>query len=744
MQRADHWFMTLLLYTLGFLLFWEWLRPLAIITNTSNLSVFLMYTAFAFLLSYLQLPLWITTPAKILAMLYALHSLFFFNSFFDTTWLNYLWKDIGENVGFLIHAEWAQLSDFFRSLLFFVLLWLVSYLMHYWLIQARRVFLFFLVTVLYVTVIDTFTLYDATAAIVRTVIIGFILLGLLRFVKLQEEEELSARKARFPLTWAGAMAVLLFITTAVGFAAPKAPPQWPDPVPFIKSAATGYGNGTGGGEGITQRIGYGTDDSRLGGPFVFDDTPVFTAITEDERYWRVESKDLYTGKGWKLSDQGELVTVNLEEESAPGLYFNSVKTEEVHTSIKLADGREFPQLVYGGMVVDAKIPEEVQLMLNPQKDKFRMVQNGEKISLPSYELTVEVPEFSIDVLKKPAEDPEAIKERYLQLPESLPQRVRKLTKELTADADNRYAKAESVKDYLQSEEFTYDTKNVGVPGKNEDYVAQFLFETKSGYCDNFSSAMAVMLRTIGIPTRWVKGFTPGSYEKTLDDGTSVYKVTNANAHSWVEVYFPNSGWVPFEPTKGFIDSFNVVQLAEDPEEGSLDSNTNPETNEPTPAKPQEKMNQVRQTGSAGGKLTQISDGIVTPLRVIVIIIVILLLAAVIIYKTRKRWLPAVFRVLYLRKSGEGVLPEAYERLLKLLPMYGLTRNENITLREYAVSVDRELGTHEMKVLTANYEKVRYRGDRSREAWLESRELWESIIRKLTARKESGSTDAFRR
>ncbi|MBD4895172.1 hypothetical protein GUF81_05585, partial [Xanthomonas citri pv. citri] len=96
-------------------------------------------------------------------------------------------------------------------------------------------------------------------------------------------------------------------------------------------------------------------------------------------------------------------------------------------------------------------------------------------------------------------------------------------------------------------------ENVTIPKNDEDYVDQFLFETKMGYCDNFSSAMVVLLRSAGIPARWVKGYTSGEYKEAGNKNGSIYEVTNNNAHSWVEVYFPEQGWVTFEPTKGFTN-----------------------------------------------------------------------------------------------------------------------------------------------------------------------------------------------
>lgn len=70
--------------------------------------------------------------------------------------------------------------------------------------------------------------------------------------------------------------------------------------------------------------------------------------------------------------------------------------------------------------------------------------------------------------------------------------------------------------------------------------------------------MVTMLRSIGIPARWAKGYAPGNYREAADGEYRIYQVTNNEAHSWVEVYFPGLGWVPFEPTKGFNNPSSYV------------------------------------------------------------------------------------------------------------------------------------------------------------------------------------------
>ncbi len=116
-----------------------------------------------------------------------------------------------------------------------------------------------------------------------------------------------------------------------------------------------------------------------------------------------------------------------------------------------------------------------------------------------------------------------------------------LAERLTAGAATPYDAVRAIGAYLQRG-FRYDER----PGVHRYPLAAFLATDRSGYCQHFSGAMTLLLRMVGIPSRVVSGFAPGS---PSDDGTS-FRVTDFDAHSWVEVYFDGIGWVVFDPTPG--------------------------------------------------------------------------------------------------------------------------------------------------------------------------------------------------
>jgi protein-glutamine gamma-glutamyltransferase len=136
--------------------------------------------------------------------------------------------------------------------------------------------------------------------------------------------------------------------------------------------------------------------------------------------------------------------------------------------------------------------------------------------------------------------PAEILKTYLQVP-VLDSRIPELARRVTASANNSYDKSVALEVYLRRN-YRYTLSLVGTPGR--DPLAHFLFETRAGHCEYFASAMAVMLRTLGIPSREVNGFLPGEYNDLGGD----YIVRASDAHSWVEAYFPGNGWITFDPT----------------------------------------------------------------------------------------------------------------------------------------------------------------------------------------------------
>jgi len=175
----------------------------------------------------------------------------------------------------------------------------------------------------------------------------------------------------------------------------------------------------------------------------------------------------------------------------------------------------------------------------------------------SYQAVVSVPAATEnDLLTAGTEYPGWVLDRYLQLPDSMPPRVIDLAQELTKDSATPYEKAVAICSYLRTLEYSVD---IEAPGQGADGVDYFLFETKEGYCQYFASAMTVLLRASGVPSRMVVGYGPGEPVGGVSTGDIPFNPHGAsqdsettfivrNSHAWSEVFFPGSGWMQFEPT----------------------------------------------------------------------------------------------------------------------------------------------------------------------------------------------------
>jgi transglutaminase-like putative cysteine protease len=150
---------------------------------------------------------------------------------------------------------------------------------------------------------------------------------------------------------------------------------------------------------------------------------------------------------------------------------------------------------------------------------------------------------SPDMLRAlPEEEAPSAFDKYLQVPSTVPARVGELAERITRNAETRYDKVKAIENWL-SDNFRYDIDSP-IPPEGRDAVDFFLFDSEVGFCEQFASATAIMLRTLDIPVRVVAGYTPGN----KNPFTGYYEVKNSDAHTWVEVWFPNYGWYEFDPT----------------------------------------------------------------------------------------------------------------------------------------------------------------------------------------------------
>lgn len=277
----------------------------------------------------------------------------------------------------------------------------------------------------------------------------------------------------------------------------------------------------------------------LTGPRVVSDEPVADIKIPINRYYRAVILDTYLSSGWILQDAPGAHLSNdltLAEWAGRVVVTQTVTTYQGGNLLLAA-----PMPIRAGLPADARVipqgddPEApVELAMVVARDPL---DRGE-----SYVMVSAVPNVTIEQLQAAGTDyPDFIRERYLQLPDTVPARVFELAESLAAGLDNPYDIARQIELYLRT--YTYNDQIPG-PRAGQDAVDYFLFEEKQGYCNYYASAMAVMLRHLGIPARLGTGYATGE----LIPQTGAYRLRERDAHTWVEVYFPGYGWIEFEPT----------------------------------------------------------------------------------------------------------------------------------------------------------------------------------------------------
>jgi transglutaminase-like putative cysteine protease len=277
-----------------------------------------------------------------------------------------------------------------------------------------------------------------------------------------------------------------------------------------------------------------------------------------QSYWRSHSYDYYSGTGWsqrekrlrRIDNEGGDIYYPLPrplgspvsgDRTLPAS-IEATEPEQVVQTFTIV--REQPNLIFA-----AYRPAEVFIFAdNLAIDSGDGLRTPEALKVGmTYSVVSHLPEFEPDLLRQsPASYPAEITRRYLQLPETVTDRTRQLAQELTAAEDNSFDKVTALTNHLLA---TYPYNFFPPPHpEGTDAVDTFLFRDQEGICEQYVSALVVMARSLGIPARLVTGYGSGDYNAL----TGYYEVRASDAHSWAEVYFAGYGWVPFDPTPGWL------------------------------------------------------------------------------------------------------------------------------------------------------------------------------------------------
>lgn len=271
------------------------------------------------------------------------------------------------------------------------------------------------------------------------------------------------------------------------------------------------------------------------------------AVNAPNHHWRSQTFDRYNGYGWYSS---EVIRRGL---TAGDAFFTTLppgyrRLEQQFTIFNSED----KLLYWAGALYRVNTgvtalwralpvldPAGTGLPFN-ESDLLGVERQAETYRAEAY-----LPIPSVEQLRAAGQNyPAAIRERYLGLPERIPERVFALARELTAAAPTPFDQAVAIETYLRTNfEYSLEVPAAPVDSEVADY---FLFTLKRGYCDYYATAMAVLARAAGLPARLVTGYASGVY----DARSAEYVVRQSDAHSWVEIYFPGIGWVEFEPTAG--------------------------------------------------------------------------------------------------------------------------------------------------------------------------------------------------
>jgi transglutaminase-like putative cysteine protease len=481
---------------------------------------------------------------------------------------------------------------------------------------------------------------------------------------------------------------------------------------FLIAPRSGAAALTRSGSSLSNFIGF-SENVTLGqiGTLKRDDGVVMRVRVEDspgqrELRWRGVALDEFTGIGWKKSTQArQLATVNER-----GGLFQFGTTEAIHhltTQTFFLEPLESPVLFAAPRVV--AVQGDLPFVRVDGEDSVQSRRHDfERIM---YKAVSDTNEPRMDLLRNDLRPLPVTYYRYLQLPDDLDPRIAALARLiiLQANASNRYDAAKAIESHLQRK-YGYSLE---MKASGPDPLSDFLFNIKAGHCEYFSTAMTVMLRTRGVAARVVNGFLPGEYNETA----GAYTVRQSDAHSWVEVYFPETrSWVTFDPTPsaGRVEPvrtglaaqlqkyaeamellwFQYVVGYDKQEQRSLATSLH---------------NQVFDYGrTVSNVLATIRSYLTSDVLSGAIVVVGLGLIVALVFFGRKLWRWMRGDVSDSADDGRTYSSvQFYERLISMMEQRGVARDKHLTPLEFANT----LKSNEALIITRAYNRVRFGGER---------------------------------
>jgi protein-glutamine gamma-glutamyltransferase len=268
-------------------------------------------------------------------------------------------------------------------------------------------------------------------------------------------------------------------------------------------------------------------------------TPLLRVPAASPALWRGTIYQTYSGQAWHANSPfSQLRSESGNDLAVPGVPADPPAPGAVHRRylVQPQSQQEFSLVWAPGVLLRLAGSGLDHLARGPAFTRVVTHPGGSP-----YTVTAAVPTQSLALLNQTpaAPTPDGV---WTALPSELPSRIATLARAATTGATTRYEQVTDLERYLRSHEKYSLTSPV--PAGNQDAVDDFLFRDHVGFCEQFASAEAVMLRTLGVPARVVSGLAYGE----RDGATRLLRASDA--HAWVEVDYPNAGWVPTDPTAG--------------------------------------------------------------------------------------------------------------------------------------------------------------------------------------------------